>query len=551
MAQTIDAPDGTSIDFPDEMGDADIKAVMRRKYPAPASSTSPAPSLGSDTDSASGALIGEGYKADPDLFAHAWEGFKGGLTKANTLLDPLVGADVTGNDPNLQAPNKAEIQQGVLKRAKAAKDYEARAPSLGLAGAVGEGAVPFLGAMALAPVAGAASLAFPGPLAGVLGSGLTYGTAGAVQKGAQGGTPGEIAGAGLSEAGTAMGAHAVMGAIQRGLSPFASDYAQTLLSHGVTPTPGQMLGTAASKIEDWLGSKFTGSGISFARGGVLKKANQAAVNDAIAPTERTVSRGNYGLDATNEANDIVSNHYDTHLGNAEMPPAGTQHTLAAAQQAVTGNPVLAAGGGADINNFVQTRVAPYANDTLTGRQWKAIDSDMGARMVGAQTAEERDAWRSVQGAWRNELVGLTPEAKQGIANANAGYRNMIPINKATDAALGNGLGKVGQFSPLQLAKAQGRDNMTPLARASLELLPTSGSTGGGTALAAAGTGALSALLKNPGAAKLALMAGIGSNVAYSPPIRSMIARGVPGLRSLPLSLGRGAATVGATLGSPN
>jgi len=71
MAKIVDLPDGTKGEFPDSMSDAAIEGVLQKQFP-------PSTPLGGDVDTAIGASIGEGYKADPQAVASAlplvWEG---------------------------------------------------------------------------------------------------------------------------------------------------------------------------------------------------------------------------------------------------------------------------------------------------------------------------------------------------------------------------------------------------------------------------------------------------------------------------------------------
>jgi Transglycosylase SLT domain len=432
---------------------------------------------------------------------------------------------------------------------------------LGMAGKLGEALPGLVGAAALAPVSSALapSLGFAGPLAGTLADTLTYGAAGAGQKALEGGSASDIAGAGFVEGLSAGTAHAVGGFAQRGLSPFASNEGRLLQAATGDVTPGQLLGGRASTIEGQIGHKLPFSGITMARNSTEAKGARALVNEAIGPTGERVAQGTRaGIPTTEAANRLVSNHYDTHLANASMLPAQTQEVVANTTQRVMADPRLVASGEAqNIQNFVQQEIVPAMERSTTsgplapeispilGPEWKRIDARIGQEMMDAAPGEAREAWMELQRGWREGLTGWNDEAKRGIQQANDAYRRMIPVNRATYSNVRSG----GRFNAGDLASAQvaSRQGVSPLADAAIEL--SQRGTHHGDLL---GTGAVATLgALTHGASLPASVAAYGaSNLAYSPVGRSALTRGLPGVRRLPLSLGRALAVPAAAASSP-
>ena len=457
---------------------------------------------------------------------------------------PAVLSDTSSFPPQEQA---RIAQERADNQAKAKDFIQNKQGKLGMAGSLGEKLPGIAGATAAGLVSGglvAPALGALGPLAGTAADALTFGAAGAGQKALEGGSASDIAGAGLVEGLGAGVSHAAGGLVQRGLSPFASEEGRMLQQATGDVTPGQLLGPRASMIEGQIGRKLPFSGITMARNSTEDKASRALVNEALGATGRVTPDVRSGFPTVERANQLVSNHYDTHLVNATMEPPATQAVIHDTTRAILDDPRLAGGAGQEIQDFVQGTIVPAQQHSeslgqggfISGHDWKAIDSQMGRNAMAAD-GPVRDAWFDLQGRWREGLTGLTPEAKRGIQEGNDAFRSMIPINRAAASNVRNG----GRFNAGDVGAAQlaSRQGVSPLADAAIEL--SRQGTHHGDVL---GTGALAtAAALTHGASLPATLAGYtASNAAYSPWGRSIITRGFPGLRRLPLSLGRLAAT---------
>jgi hypothetical protein len=146
----IQAPDGTIARFPDGMSDADIMAVMRRSYPAPASSQPE--SDYTSTHSQDEGSAGPVYNAAPSLkgAARALENNLPFAPEAVAGLQSILPQGYGGTGQGYEANRAAQYSQNA--------QYQAENPGTDLAGA-GVALAPALAArgMAAAPYAASAA----------------------------------------------------------------------------------------------------------------------------------------------------------------------------------------------------------------------------------------------------------------------------------------------------------------------------------------------------------------------------------------------------------
>lgn len=440
----------------------------------------------------------------------------------------LVGADTSSTSYSL---------------GHAAPEMLATASATGLAGGALAPQLARLGIGRFAPAAAdvAVNAGYEGAKAGSEGQGITD-----VMKAA-----------GMGAGGALLG-HGIGGIAQRGVTPYSSKAAQDLAAGGVNPTIGQHLGPAASAAEE--GGTFVpviGGALSRARNQTLQQYSRAETNAAIAPIGAEVK--GTGRKAVEAADDMIDAHYEKWVDQTFMPSKTAQDIIKDTTDALEHMPLLSDQQLNTVKKYIETKVQPelaYAQRTgniVPGRTMKEFDKELGsyARQYSkSTTSSERElgyAFRDLQQNLRAQLQGNSPEAVAELRNADKAFRNLMPVEKAMHQSIGQG----GHFTPEQLYKA-GRSTKvdvgdTDLNRAGLDVLP-----GGQTktesilkkAVQLAGTSG--AHYASPYAS---LPAWLGINALYSRPVRSLMARGVPGVDRAASKLPFTAAQLGARIGA--
>lgn len=356
----------------------------------------------------------------------------------------------------------------------------------------------------------------------------------------------------------------VAGGLARMVSPATRPEVTTLMNAGVTPTPGQILGGSANRIEEAAQSiPLIGDAIRAARGRTVEDLNRAAINRSLEPIgEALPANTPLGREAISEMHQRLSDNY-----NRLVPQLGVQID----RDFVTH-------GLADVNNL-RARMSDPAQQQLnrilqhdvlnkfdqqgrmTGEQFKTVESELGrqARSFGnSAVASERqigDALGRLQQHFRDLLVRNNPAHAAELRAANEGFAHGLRV----EGAAAKPGGDMGVFTPAQLlqsvrqldpslrkgAYARGDALMQELADAGKSVLgnkvPDSGTPLRGAVMAAGGLGPL--YMYNPAAA--IGTAGVGAGVlgAYSRP-------GVNTLAALLARRPQGAEQVADLLRSP-
>ncbi|MCY1517246.1 hypothetical protein D9M68_519160 [compost metagenome] len=306
-------------------------------------------------------------------------------------------------------------------------------------------------AAAMAPAAG---LSVPAAMGAAAGSGAVFGglqpvteqgdyAENKLRQMALGGAAGGI----LSGAGNVLA---------RFISPRASvnPNVQTLLDEGVTPTPGQLLGGTAQRVEDKAVSiPIVGDAIRGARERGMQEFNEAALNRAVAPLgQRVTATGRDGMQQVQRIigdayDDIVprlnfraDNQFAQEIGTLQqmaqtLPPAQARHFETILRDQVIGR--LTRQGGA------------------TGQNYRAIESELGRlgeNYRSSAIAGERElgmAITELQSSLRDALTRSNPQVAQELASINQAYSMLTRLQRAAGATGAN----EGVFTPAQFAAA--------------------------------------------------------------------------------------------------
>ena len=457
-----------------------------------------------------GALTGEGYDATRDR--------QQALAQVDRQAQPIArnAGGVAGFATGLLAPGAGYIR-GPQVAANASRPA-VRAANLGRAGRaaqVGAGYGALYGA-------GAADDSYGSRLSGLTqGASIGAATGGLIQMG---------------------GDRAVQGVRSIVSNP---SRARQLSREGVRLTPGQMMadvpvvGPAARALEEGASSiPFVGQPIAGARQQSVESFNVAAINRALKPLGDRVPRSvRPGYDAVEYAQQAFGKAYDNALNGVELQVG--QDVIDAIAPAVIR---VAEEGGEQqaraLTNAIRTRVfrnVGAVGDSITGQQFKAIESELGnlsreaasstdgaSRVLGQAYGEVRDALRA-------SLEKQNPQAAEALQKVNQGYSIMARINDAASSTAS--FADDGVFTPTQLGRAVSRAGSTnQLARgdALLQDLATAGRgiipsrTGdSGTATRGAITGLVAAGAAGTPLGPIAAPI-IATSIAYSRPMQALI-----------------------------
>src|SRR6185312_11767615 len=342
-------------------------------------------------------------------------------------------------------------------------------------------------------------------------------------------------------------APAVVGSVARVIAPnAATGQAAQLMEAGVTPTPGQILGGTANRVEEAAQSiPLVGDAIKAARGRAVADFNRATIDQALAPIgEKLGSDTPLGREAITEMHDKIGAAYDKLLpqlkAQADPQWVGNMRNLIQGTQQGALAPDLANKFQSTIQNTILRRMSPSGG--MTGQGFKDAESELGKLANSYSTsalASERDlggAFKQAQAELRDLLMRSNPDHAEQLANINQAFGNAVRVEGAA-ARIGS---DQGVFTPAQMlssvrqadpsvrkgAFARGEAPMQDFAEAGKAVLgnkvPDSGTPFRSAIIAA---GPLAALyMHNPVSAIGAAGAGLGAVGAYTRPGTSLLAR---------------------------
>lgn len=341
---------------------------------------------------------------------------------------------------------------------------------------------------------------------------------------------GAVTGAGTAAAGSALA---------RVVSPNASTNADVALlrSEGVQPTIGQTLGGAANAMEEKAQSiPILGDAIAAARGASRASFNNAAINRSLAPIGESVQGS--GQNAIAQAGDRLSKAYGDALQGVNHVNFDTpefNQALGQLQDMATGlKPELAAKFDKTLTNVVLRKMSP--NGSILGSDLKAVDSELGkmaSKWQGSSVASESefgDAIRQLQANLMDQVKRSYPQAADAIDAADAGWANLVRVEKAGAAAVNHG----GTFTPAQLGNAvkaadqSERDRATARGTALMQDLVNAGNNVIGNKVADSGTvgrALMASLGLGSALVSPAIPAGlVGASALYLRPVQNALVR---------------------------
>ncbi len=238
------------------------------------------------------------------------------------------------------------------------------------------------------------------------------------------------------------------------ISPAASknQHVQTLIDAGVTPTPGQLMGGIAQRVEDKATSlPIVGDAITSARQRAVIDYNKAIFNRALAPIGVKVDQ--IGRDGVAAAQQAIEKAYDDIMPQIQFKAdAQFANELGNIRAMIQHLPEgQAKAFDSVINSKLMQKMTPQG--AADGLNYKQVTSEIGrlARTymsdVDADKRQLGMALKEVQAAVRDNLVRARPQAAQRLATIDKAYSNFTRLQQAA------GMSSDGIFTPAQFKSA--------------------------------------------------------------------------------------------------
>ena len=255
---------------------------------------------------------------------------------------------------------------------------------------------------------------------------------------------------------------AVASATGKVLNPLASKAEQTMRDLGITPTPGQTLGGVYKKAEDFAQNlPLIGGQIRNAREKVLFDFNKGVINKALDKVGDKLPESVVGRDAVAYAAEQVSNKYDEVLGkmNFNLDFKTTSGILDALNKANLPSAAQREEATNVLNNIALDK---FSGKTLTGAEYKAIESDLAKEVVkykNSQAAADRnigDALQGVLNTFKTELYQQNQRYTPQLRRIDSAYGDL----KVMERAAANTGAENGVFTPKQYSLAVKQSDLT-------------------------------------------------------------------------------------------
>lgn len=241
----------------------------------------------------------------------------------------------------------------------------------------------------------------------------------------------------------------------RVLSPQTSQAATELLDQGITPTPGQIMGGAAKRLESAAESiPFVGQGIRNAKSRAVEQFNKAAINRALEPIGATVDDiGHEGVKQAREAIDDAYKNAIKFLPRVDFDQQFDGALQNIRQMANTLKP----DNQKQLDDIIQQNLLDKLTPakTLSGESFKAVESDLKREAREFLKSTDRDqrqigsALNAVVAEMRGLAGRMSPDAAEALKKADSAYARLLRIERA--AAMQGA--PTGVFTPAQLGNA--------------------------------------------------------------------------------------------------
>lgn len=255
---------------------------------------------------------------------------------------------------------------------------------------------------------------------------------------------------------------AVSAGLGKVMNPLASKAEQTMRELGITPTPGQTLGGAFKKAEDFAQNlPLIGEQIRSAREKVLFDFNKGVINKALNKVDDKLPESVIGRDAVRYAADQVSNKYDEVLGKIkfDLDFKTTSGILDALNKANLPSAIQREEATNILNSVALNK---FGGKTLTGAEYKSIESDLAkevSKYKNSQSAADRNVGEALQGVlntFKTELYQQNQRYTPQLRRIDSAYGDL----KLMERAAANTGAENGVFTPKQYSLAVKQSDLT-------------------------------------------------------------------------------------------
>jgi hypothetical protein len=231
---------------------------------------------------------------------------------------------------------------------------------------------------------------------------------------------------------------------------------------GITPTPGQTLGGAFKKAEDFAQNlPLIGEQIRSAREKVLFDFNKGVINKALNKVDDKLPESVIGRDAVRYAADQVSNKYDEVLGKIkfDLDFKTTSGILDALNKANLPSAIQREEATNILNSVALNK---FGGKTLTGAEYKSIESDLAkevSKYKNSQSAADRNVGEALQGVlntFKTELYQQNQRYTPQLRRIDSAYGDL----KLMERAAANTGAENGVFTPKQYSLAVKQSDLT-------------------------------------------------------------------------------------------
>lgn len=230
-------------------------------------------------------------------------------------------------------------------------------------------------------------------------------------------------------------------AVGRVLSPKTSASVKTLMSEGVTPTPGQVLGGAFKSAEEKLSSvPILGAAIRSGQQRATEQFDRAAINRALFSVGERLPDGMIGREAIQHTRDVLRDKYDDVLSRVGQvkPDVQLGQDLQALHGALVNSTSTPKGLPDRFKEVIANEFAGRAkNGSFDGEAIKKAESELTTkasefmRSTDPDQAEMGRALSEAVDAIRGWLARVAPQdVSSDLKRANAGWANFKRVERA-------------------------------------------------------------------------------------------------------------------------
>lgn len=445
MTITVHAPNGDAVDFPDGTDDTTINTVMAQQYggagqsgaqgaPQAAAPSASPPAVAVPPNQAAPAQAAATPDATPANGGGIWRDALGAYDAITQPVEKLAGLAKTGLTDVVGQPAADAVDRfgNSLLGIHGTTEEVASDKAAMLQNTAEHGLTPSLGGEIVGGAIGTA------PATAITGNPFVAGAAsgfGLSRSNTLGGNALDTVTGGL----LGYGGQKLAQGVGSVINPMIRPAVQRLISEGVRPTIGQIVGGVGQKVEDAMTSMpFLGDMIQNARARGLGDFNLARVNEALSPIGMKVPKEiDPGHEAIAYGQQALSAAYNHLLPSLNLNIDNNSFIPQAVKILVDHSASLGPAEQAAYKAFFNGKILPaLRGGNMTGDAMQTIDSalgSMGSKFRAAGDAYQQtlgQAYTDLQGVLRQAVEQANPQAAEQLRNINSGWANMTRLEQA-------------------------------------------------------------------------------------------------------------------------